>query len=255
MMKRASAIESHNLELRRTYDIWQHKPLIRRVYHDFYSLVQKSLTKNACGSIVELGAGFAGLKTLEPTCISTDCFPTPWIDQTENAYSLSFTDEGVSNIVMVDVFHHLEFPGDALAECLRVLSPGGRLLIFEPDIGLLGWLVYGLFHHEPLGIWQAIRWNCESSTPNRSHYYAAQANAHRIFVRDKYKHLLAEWQPIIVKRFASISYVMSGGFRKQQLYPVAGHRIMKWLDRVLSYCPQLFSTRMLVILQKKENRP
>ena len=41
-----------------------------------------------------------------------------------------FGDENLTNVVMLDVFHHLQFPGDALAECPRVLVRGERVLIF-----------------------------------------------------------------------------------------------------------------------------
>jgi len=40
------------------------------------------------------------------------------------------------------VFHHLEFPGTALAEFARVLRPGGRVVIFEPGLGVLGGFAY-----------------------------------------------------------------------------------------------------------------
>jgi demethylmenaquinone methyltransferase/2-methoxy-6-polyprenyl-1,4-benzoquinol methylase len=36
----------------------------------------------------------------------------------------------------VDAYHHLESQTDALADLWRVLAPGGRLVIEEPDIRL-----------------------------------------------------------------------------------------------------------------------
>lgn len=78
-----------------------------------------------------------------PDALATDLFPSPWIDQTENAYALSFADGSVSNLILVDVWHHLQYPGTALAEFHRVLGPGGHLIIFDPATGVLGRIVYG----------------------------------------------------------------------------------------------------------------
>ena len=251
-MERMPAASIHNSELQDTFEIWKRKPLIRDIYRDFYLLIRTWLVQNQDGCTVELGAGFGGLKSVQPNCIATDLFSTPWIDQTENAYQLSFDDSCVSNLVMMDVFHHLEFPGDALAECLRVLKPRGRLLLFEPDVGMLGYAVYGLFHHEPLGLRQKIKWQCDKSKSDCPKYYAAQANAFRIFLRGEFKRELEEWRILRVQRLASLSYVMAGGLRKRQLYPTVSYRMMKQIDCVLNCFPWLFATRMLVVLEKKE---
>jgi demethylmenaquinone methyltransferase/2-methoxy-6-polyprenyl-1,4-benzoquinol methylase len=47
---------------------------------------------------------------------------------------LPFCDHAFTRIVMRDVFHHLEDHGTAIREVWRVLAPGGRILIVEPDI-------------------------------------------------------------------------------------------------------------------------
>ena len=71
---------------------------------------------------------------------------------------MSFEDGSVANLILFDVWHHLEYPAAALAEFHRVLVPQGRLIIFDPAMGLLGRIVYGLFHHEPLGLKDKIQW-------------------------------------------------------------------------------------------------
>lgn len=252
-MERMVAASIHNRELQETFELWQEKPLIRAVYRDFYLLIRSWLVHDSDGTTVELGAGFGGLKSVHPNCIATDLFDTPWIDQIENAYQLSFDDRSISNLVMMDVFHHLEYPGEVLAECLRVLKPGGRLLLLEPDVGMLGYAVYSFFHHEPLGLREQIRWRRENSESNRCPmYYAAQANAFRIFARREFGSELDDWRILRVLRLASLSYVMAGGLRKRQLYPTAAYGWMKKLDRVCDFFPWLFSTRMLVVLEKKE---
>jgi demethylmenaquinone methyltransferase/2-methoxy-6-polyprenyl-1,4-benzoquinol methylase len=50
------------------------------------------------------------------------------------AEQLPFGDGSFERIILVDTFHHLLDPGAATLELLRVLQPGGRLVVEEPDI-------------------------------------------------------------------------------------------------------------------------
>lgn len=49
---------------------------------------------------------------------------------------LPFPDAAFDRVVVVDALHHFADPQAAIGELLRVLRPGGRLVIEEPDIRL-----------------------------------------------------------------------------------------------------------------------
>jgi demethylmenaquinone methyltransferase/2-methoxy-6-polyprenyl-1,4-benzoquinol methylase len=51
------------------------------------------------------------------------------------AEALPYASHLFDRIMMVDAFHHLRHQERAAAELMRVLVPGGRLVVEEPDIG------------------------------------------------------------------------------------------------------------------------
>ena len=144
----AKPVEQHLIEMRSNKEGWRRRPLLRAVYGRFYEKIRENLA-TVPGLIVELGSGIGAIKQFIPQCVTTDIFANPWIDRRENAYALNFPDESLSNLVLLDVFHHLKYPGFALDEFRRVLYRCGDAIILEPAMGLLGKFVYGVFHHEP----------------------------------------------------------------------------------------------------------
>jgi SAM-dependent methyltransferase len=244
-------IDLHQDFITKNSEYWNQKPLLRILYGDFYRLIAQKLSNLPDAKIVELGSGLGNIREVIPNCLRTDLFPNPWIDQVENAYKLSFAEESVSDLILTDVFHHLKYPGTALNEFARVLRKGGRVILLEPCISALGLLVYGLFHDEPIAITKEIEWNApEDWSSEKIDYYAAQGNASRIFLGNKFRLKLANWQKVETLRLSAIAYAASGGFSKPQLYPTSMLPMIKNLEKVLDLFPAFFATRLLVVLEK-----
>ncbi len=241
----------HQTEIEKNILFWNKKPILREIYRDFHKLIAAEAASIAGLKTVELGSGIGNIKETIPNCLRTDLFPNPWIDQVENAYDLSFSDGTVSDIILFDVFHHLQYPGTAFQEFWRVLPPLGRVIIFDPAISLLGMIVYGCFHPEALGLLHPIDWSpLDDEESNYNGYYAAQGNATRIFGGKKYENELSRWKIVKTRKYSAISYILSGGYSKPQIYPDRIYLFMKKLDRIGDYFPLLFATRLLVVLEK-----
>lgn len=233
------------------HEAWHSKPLLKKIYGDLYTLASTYLTDAVEGDVIEIGSGAGQIHTYMPQVIRTDIFESESIDRVEDVYRLTFDSESTSNIIMLDVFHHLRFPGDALHECRRVLSDRGRLIIIEPYVGPFSLPIYGLCHHEPLGLLRNITWHDTSESRQSNMPFAAQAQSTRIFFGSNLKTIERDWHIVERQRLSMWRYVASGGFRKMQLYPTDWYERMAFIDRMAGILPTIFGTRFLVVLEKR----
>jgi SAM-dependent methyltransferase len=252
-MSDAVPIAQHNVEIERNLQAWNRKPVLRLAYRDFHRRIAAHIDPVLSGKIVELGSGIGNIRDVIPGVIRTDLFPNPWIDQVENAYRLSFKEQEVSHLILFDVFHHLRHPRTALQECRRVLQRQGRVILFEPYVSLVGRIVYGPLHHEPIGFDRPIAPAAPTDfDPDQDDYYAAQGNATRVFWQGAAPEIIEGWDLIARERIGAWPYALTGGYSKPQLYPTALYPLLARLDRLMEVAPSLSALRALVVLRKRD---
>jgi SAM-dependent methyltransferase len=237
-------------ELRVFDDAWNARPLVRRLYHDWYRLVVEQLSP-VPGPTIELGSGISRFKERHPSAIATDIEPTPWVSEVVDAERLPFTESSVANLVLIDVLHHLPSPSRFLDAAARVLAPGGRVVILDPYCSTLSYSAYRRFHHERTDL--AVPPFDDDAQTAASPMSANQARSTLIFFRHA-DELGRRWPELAIverRRLALLLYPLSGGFTRPRLAPLFLYRPLAAMERLLAPLAPLLAFRCLVVLERR----
>jgi SAM-dependent methyltransferase len=228
---------------------WNERPLVRRVYRDWYRMIVRRLAEGP-GDTIELGAGIGKFLEARPDAILTDIEPTRWTNRVVDAHALPSEAGTVRNLVLLDVFHHLADPTTFFDEAERVLAPGGRVVIVDPYCSPVSTPLYRRFHHERADL-SASPLERDEQT-NAAPLESNQARATLIFYRhlDEYRHRWPSLPMIEQHRFAMILYPLSGGFTRPALIPRWAEPLAAGLERLLTPASRLLAFRCLVVLEK-----
>lgn len=228
---------------------WESKPVLRAIYHHFYERVTAATVP---GETLEVGGGSGNLKSFLEGVISTDIVASSWLDAVADAQALPFRDGYFSNIVGVDIVHHIEAPLRFFEEAFRVLEPGGRIILIEPAITLMSSLFYRHFHPEPVDMSVDPFVQIEHD-PDRKPFDANQAIPTLLF-RDRYDQFAAifpQHRLIQLDWMGLFAYPLSGGFRPWSLIPL---RLVNPLLNMEQALPQwmrkAMGFRMVIVLEK-----
>ena len=230
---------------------WDRKPVLRRVYNDIYDRIASCCVS---GHTVEIGGGIGQFKQRFPDVIATDIQKGPGLDVVADAQKLPFGPASISNVIMVDVLHHIEYPILFLREAERVLRPGGRCIMVEPAITKGSTLFYRFIHQEPVRMREdPLREG--NPTKERDPYDSNQAIPTLLATR--YRGQLAHKLPCLrvteVQWFSFLAYPLSGGFKSWSLLPDSVAKPLLSLEkRVEPVLGPLFGFRMLLVLEKSQ---
>ena len=202
--------------------------LYREVYANYAACVSRCPPD---GGVLELGSGAGFAREVLPGLIASDILAYAGLDVVMDARRLPFATGALRAILMFNVFHHIPDVGALLAECERVLCPGGRVLIVDEHPGVIGAPVLRYLHHEPY--LPRAGWTFQSTGPLSG---ANGALCWIVFRRDR-----AEFE----RRFPGLSivryqphtplrYWLSGGLKPWTLLPRPLLPIATALDRGLA---------------------
>ena len=233
--------------LHRHREIWQHKPVLRQLYRDWYRNIAVWL---APGRTIEVGGGTGNLKEYASGVCCTDVVTLPWLDAVTDAQRLPFRTGSLGNLVLFDTLHHIENVSLFFDEALRTLKSGGRIIIMDPYISWASWPVYRYLHPEPVDLTQDP---LLLTTPRsgRLPFDSNQAVATILFEKDlarfhaRYPHFALRH----LKRLAYFAYPLSGGFEHSSMIPRSLVAPTLRLERKLGWLAQLLAFRLFVVLE------
>ncbi|QWG25117.1 class I SAM-dependent methyltransferase [Bradyrhizobium sediminis] len=230
--------------------VWSKKPILRMLYEDYY---RRIASKCVSGETIEIGGGIGQLKSFIPAAISSDIQHSPMIDVVADAQNLPFQSNALSNIVMLDVLHHIEFPVLFFREAERVLRPGGRCVMIEPAITFGSTLFYRLIHPEPVRM-SAAPFVEGLPNPARDPYDSNQAIPTLLATRDRqqFERMFPNLEFVEVSWFSLWVYPLSGGFKPWSLMPeFLGRRVLMLEKSIESALGRFVGFRNMIVLQKK----
>lgn len=226
--------------------VWSIKKVTRLIYKDFYRIISQNCID---GNILEIGGGIGNFVIKGRSIVRTDIQYSHGVSIVTDAHKLPFRDSSFSNIILIDVLHHLDCPINFLKEASRVLSPNGKLIMIEPGITPVSWIFYKFFHEESVDLNWYPSDKCIPNS-NKDPYDANQAIPTLLF--NKYQPLLLKLKLSIQikERISLFVYPLSGGFKKWSLIPsFLANPIIKLEQKLIPILGPLMAFRLFVVLK------
>jgi SAM-dependent methyltransferase len=227
---------------------WKSKQILKKLYHNWYRIIKNALKP---GLILEIGGGSGNLKEFFPHAISSDILFSPWTDAVLDAHFLPFKDATLDNIVLFDVLHHLTDPSHFFFEAQRALNRNGRIILMEPYVSWVSFLVYRFLHQEGM-VCNIDPFKKNNLDKNKNRFHGNQAIPTLVF--ERYRRRFVKNFPglkiIKNERMDCMIYPLSGGFHNPSLCPLFLYSTLEYLEMILRPLKRFLAFRLFVVLEK-----
>tara|TARA_Y100000589_G_scaffold313976_1_gene335952 strand:- start:182 stop:907 length:726 start_codon:yes stop_codon:yes gene_type:complete len=216
------------------------------LYKEWYQMIFQQLSSRE-GMNLELGCGASFIDKTIKNIKKSDVFLNSNTDLKLDAMEVGLNFENkISNLILVNVFHHISNPECFLRSAEISLLSGGRIIMIEPSNNIWSRLVYKLVGHEKFDIEQK-NWEFNSNDPLLD---SNQALSWIIFKRDykKFKKLFPKFTLLKKKSMMPISYLISGGHTYNTKVGKIVIKIIRKIERI--FLDNQFGIFDLICLEK-----
>lgn len=230
------------------------KPEFVEVVRDIQTLMLKkayptSHRINSEAKFIELGAGVIPMSSWINEVTSTDVVESAHLDGVLDATNLDLEDNSINGLFLQNTFHHIPDPAAFFNEALRVLVPGGRIIIVDPNHNLFSRVLYKkLFATECFEMNGS--WNDASL---HAMIGANQALSHIVFVRDRKKFERENPKLRIIETISirsGLRYLLTGGLNFRRISPKGVFPILAKLEKRLTVL-NLLAIHWLIVVEKQ----
>lgn len=235
-------------------EVLRSKPMLRRLFERFYRDCRRLDAQyfgNCPGLRMEIGGGSSFFKELYPDVITSDIKPLPFVDLAASAESLPVHPGSVRALYAINVFHHLPQPQAFFQELLRVLHPGGGVVMIEPYYGPFARVLFKNLHASEGFDMTVAGWDSTSSTGPMSS--ANQALSYVVFARDRavFQREFPQLELVLDRPHTHLTYLLSGGVNFRQLVPSWAAPSVELAEQLLKPLNPLLAIQHSIVLRKR----
>lgn len=240
-------------KLERHADIWHDRPLIRDIYRGYHQAIARERSR-VDGVDLEVGAGHGSFSRFAPRTVSCDIVPCSWLDCAADATRLPFRSASLSNIILIDVLHHVADPAAFFHEAERTLAPGGRILLIEPYVSPVSWIAWRFFWEEPMDTKVCpLAGNVSGRRVDSGDPWDANVAVPTLLFwrrREIFRTRFPALSIIRRRRFDLLLYPLSGGFERRRFVPLPLVPVVRACERLLMPLAPLLAFRCRVVIEK-----